>query len=101
MATKILDGILIDESTHISLGQLCRACSRHAEWVIELVEEGVLEPCGRSPEQWYFTDTALERALVAARLQRDLGLNLPGVALALDLLDEIHRLRAALGRPGR
>ncbi len=101
MPTKILTGVLIDEQSLISLGELCRACSRHAEWVIELVEEGVLEPSGPSPDQWRFPASALKRALTAARLQRDLGINLAGVALALDLLDEIETLRARLRGAGR
>jgi len=100
MPTKILQGVLIDEHSRISLGEVCRACSRHAEWVIELVEEGVLEPVGRSPEQWHFPPSALQRAVVATHLQRDLGLNLAGVALALDLLDEIESLRVRLRRRG-
>ena len=101
MPTNILNGVVIDEQTRISLVELCRACSRHAEWVIELVDEGVLEPSGPSPERSYFSAVALRRAQVAARLQRDLGINLAGVALALDLLDEIDILRAQLRRPGR
>ena len=32
----------------------------------------------------------------AHRLQRDLGLNLAGVALALELLDEIEALRSRI-----
>jgi len=100
MPTNILEGLLIDEQSRLSLVEVCRACSRHAEWVIELVEEGVLEPVGRSPDQWRFPPTALQRALVAARLQHDLGINLAGVALALDLLDEINALRIQLRRPG-
>ncbi len=100
MPTNILEGLLIDEQSRMSLVEVCRACSRHAEWVIELVEEGVLEPVGRSPDQWRFPPTALQRALVAARLQHDLGINLAGVALALDLLDEINALRIQLRRPG-
>ncbi len=100
MPTKILEGLLIDEQSRLSLVEVCHACSRHAEWVIELVEEGVLEPVGGSPEQWRFPPAALQRALVAARLQRDLGINLAGVALALDLLDEINALRIQLRRPG-
>jgi len=101
MPTKILNGVLIDEQVRMSLGEICRACSRHAEWVIELVEEGVLEPTGPSPEQWRFPPDALQRALVARRLQRDLDINLAGVALALDLLDEINTLRAQLEKFGR
>ncbi len=101
MSTKILKGVLINEQTRISLGEVCRACSRHAEWIIELVDEGVLEPSGPSPEQWHFSPAALQRALIATRLQRDLAINLAGVALALDLLDEIETLRAQLQRRGR
>ena len=98
MPTQILNGVLIDEHVRMSLGEVCRACSIHAEWVIELVEEGVLEPTGPSPEQWQFSPAALQRALVARRLQHDLDINLAGVALALDLLDEIKTLRAQLER---
>jgi chaperone modulatory protein CbpM len=101
MPTKILKGVLIDEQTQMSLADICRACSRHAEWVIELVDEGVLEPVGPSPEHWYFSAMALQRALVAARLQRDLGINLAGIALVLDLLEEIETLRTQLRGPGR
>ena len=43
---------------------------------------------------------AQRRARVAVRLTRDLELNTPGVALALDLLDEIHELRSQLARSG-
>jgi len=32
------------------------------------------------------------------RLQRDLGVNLAGIALALDMLDEIDKLRGRLQR---
>jgi chaperone modulatory protein CbpM len=36
----------------------------------------------------------------ALRLERDLGVNLAGAALALDLLDELNRLRARQRRLG-
>ena len=36
------------------------------------------------------------RARTALRLQRDLEINLPGVALALELLEELDRLRREL-----
>jgi chaperone modulatory protein CbpM len=43
--------------------------------------------------EWRFSGAALRRARIALRLERDLGVNLPGVALALDLLEELQRLR--------
>ena len=98
MTEKTLSGTLLDESAELSLDDLCRACSRHEEWIIELVEEGVLEPVGQDREQWRFSVTSLQRARVTMRLERDLGVNLPGIALTLDLLDEIETLRTRLSR---
>ncbi len=98
MNENILSGILLDEQTELSLNDLSRACSSSAEWVIELVEEGVLQPISQKQVQWRFSATSLPRARTAMRLQRDLGVNLAGVALALDLLDEIETLQGHLCR---
>jgi len=103
MTQKILTGILLDDQTELSLNELCCACSSSAEWVIELVELGALEPLGQvslayQQTHWRFPASALQRAHTAMRLQRDLGINLAGVALALDLLDEIDNLQAQLRR---
>ncbi len=92
----VLTGLLLDEEETLTLGEFSRACAMHAEWVVELVEEGVLEPTGRGHTKWRFTGDSLRRARIAARLQRDMGINLPGIALALDLLDEIEALRKRL-----
>ena len=96
MNNKTLSGDLLDELTELSLGELCRACSSHAEWILELVDEGILEPVGRAPHQWKFSVICLQRARTATRLQQDLNVNLAGVALALDLLDEIETLQLRL-----
>ena len=98
MNEKTLSGILLDEHTELSLSDLRHACSRHAEWVIELVEEGVLEPIGSDYREWRFSAASLQRAHIAMRLQRDLSINLAGIAVALDLLDEVETLRARLSR---
>ena len=98
MTQDILDGILLDEQTVLSLSDLCRACSSSAEWIIELVDEGVLEPIVYQQTQWRFTGLCLYKARTAKRLQHDLGLNLAGIALVLDLLDEIDRLKVRLHR---
>ncbi|MDH5712049.1 MAG: chaperone modulator CbpM [Gammaproteobacteria bacterium] len=103
MTQKILNGIVLDEQTELTLNDLCCACSSSAEWIIELVEEGALEPVnlkllGQQQTQWRFSVNALQRARTAMRLQRDLGINLAGIALTLDLLDEINTLEARLRR---
>ena len=98
MTQTILKGIVLDENTELSLNELCQACASSAECIIELVEEGVLEPVVFQQTQWRFGANSLLRARAAMRLQRDLGINLAGVALALDLLEEIETLRSQLGR---
>lgn len=87
---------LLDEAAVVTLAELTRCCRVHAEWVMELVEEGVLEPVERSGPQWRFAATSVMRVQKAQRLQRDLGVNLPGIALALQLLDRIDALEARL-----
>lgn len=91
--STLIDGLLLDDEHPLNLAQLSRACSVHAEWVIELVDEGILEPCGDDPIHWEFRGNSLHRARCVQRLQRDLGVNLAGAALALELMQEIHKLR--------
>lgn len=87
---------IVEEDIELSLGELSRACGLTADRVLELVEHGVIEPRGHKLQEWSFEGIALRRARSAVRLQRDLGVNLAGAALALDLLDEIDRLRMRL-----
>ncbi len=95
-SVSILTGIVLDEESELGLDEVARACEVRREWVLELVQEGVIEPARRERESWYFEGVSLARARTAARLQRDLDLNLSGIALALDLMDEIAELRARL-----
>jgi len=93
--SNIHTGTIIEEDL-LTLGQLCRACEVHAEWVISLVEEGIIEPDGNEVHLWRFSGTHLNRARSALRLQRDLGVNLAGIGLALDLIEELEKLRTQL-----
>ena len=91
-----LSGIILEDLTEVSLAEICRACAVQSESIVELVEEGVLAPLGREPHRWRFSGIHMRRATVALRLQRDLGVNLAGAALALQLLDGVEALRARL-----
>jgi chaperone modulatory protein CbpM len=91
-----LSGIILEEQTELTLADVCRACAVHAEYIIELVEEGVLLPIGNEPVSWRFSGIHMHRASVSLRLQHDLGINLAGVALALQLLDEIDSLHGRI-----
>lgn len=92
-----LSGAAPEQQTELTLIEVSRTCAVTTGFVIELVEEGVISPrdvC--EPEGWRFADSQLRPVSVAARLQRDLGVNLAGAALALQLLDELATLRAQI-----
>lgn len=94
--TKLLSGDLIGEDEEITLEQLCRACELSEQEIIQLVDQGILEPMGPEPAEWRFVSVSLRRIRITRNLQRDLGVNAPGAALALELLEEIEELRARL-----
>ncbi|HZX25263.1 MAG TPA: chaperone modulator CbpM [Woeseiaceae bacterium] len=91
-----ITGFILEESTTLGLRELSSACAVQAEHIIELVEEGVIEPVSYRRRRWQFTGASLTRARRAVALQRDLGLNIQGAALVLDLVDELDRLRSRL-----
>jgi len=95
---SVLAGPVVEEEIHLTLFELCRVCNVPEDQVRHWVGEGVLEPIGEAPHEWRFAGASLRRTRVATRLARDFELNPPGVALALDLLDEIESLRAHLRR---
>lgn len=100
IAMTYVQGPVVEEDVRFTLLELCRACSAEEEHVLTWVFEGVLEPVGDSPQDWRFGGESLRRAQLALRLSRDLEINPAGVALALDLLDEIAALRGRLQRAG-
>ena len=87
---------VIDEQTIFTLADLCRSCAVEAEFVEALVEHGILEPTGKRGRHWCFPANSVRRTRVTLSLRRDLGVNLAGAALALDLLERLDELDARL-----
>lgn len=100
MTRHAVTGILLDEQVYYSLKDVCHVCGCQTEWVVALVEQGVLHPTGGARKTWQFPGSSLHTAMKARRLQRDLDLNLSSIALVLDLLEEIESLRARLDMLG-
>ncbi len=93
-----LHGQLVEKETVITLEELCRNCTVKAEEIMVMVEEGILDPQCEHPEpaaatEWHFHISSVKRVKTVVHLQRDLGVNLPGAALALELLDRIAELK--------
>jgi chaperone modulatory protein CbpM len=89
----ILMGEIFDESSEITLSQLCEVCCVEHTLIEQLVEEGVLDPLGRRSGEPLFRYTSVRVTRIAMRLQDDLGVNLAGAALALELLERIEVLQ--------
>lgn len=84
---------LLDDDTLLTVQELARACAVEAEWVDRLVAHGVIAPS--RGEEAVYSAMCIGRLRKARRLERDFDLNAPGLALVLELLDEIERLRRA------
>ena len=91
-----LEGQLLDDNVELTLAELARVCATDAEWLLTLVNEGILAPRGRSVPEWRFSAVSIWRVRRVRRLQVDLGVNLAGAALALDMLEELQALRRRL-----
>lgn len=90
---------VLDDDTWLPLDDFCRACGVDAHFVELLVREELLAPARREPVP-AFCAAEIGRVRRMFRLQRDFEASLPAVALMLDLLEEIERLRAAMRRAG-
>jgi chaperone modulatory protein CbpM len=88
-----LTGIVVDEETRWNVADICRLCDVSVEMIENMVEEGIITPEGCSTSEWCFSFLAVKRVQTVLRLHNDLRVNLPGCALALDLLDQIDELR--------
>ncbi|MDF2690827.1 MAG: MerR family transcriptional regulator [Gammaproteobacteria bacterium] len=91
-------GQLLEEAETFSLTELSQKGRVSVEIIIEMVEFNIIQPAGHSAETWQFSLRALARIQKALRLQRDLEINLSGVALALDLIEEIENLKTEISR---
>ena len=93
---QALSGAILEESAELTVKDLSRMCAVDERHIVEFVEEGVLTVIEWNTTEWRFTGATLRRARLALRLERDLELNLAGVALALELMEELERLRREL-----
>lgn len=93
---QVLAGAIFEETALLTVKELSRLCAVDERHIVEFVEEGVLSVIEIGTAEWHFTGAALRRARLALRLERDLELNLAGVALALELMEELQTLRREL-----
>ena len=89
---------LVDESDWIAAADFCRLCRIDLDVVIELADLGLVSPRGYSPQEWQLPAAAVPRLAMAGRLMRDLGINVSGAALAVELLEAQRDLERQIRR---
>lgn len=84
---------LHSDECRFSLDELSRATGLATQEIRELVQFGVFEPGGASPERWVFSGHTVILARTAQRLRRHFEVNTSGLALALTYLQQIDELK--------
>jgi chaperone modulatory protein CbpM len=87
----------VEGDIQLELEAFARACGVETAFVSLLVDEELVRPASA---QGCFGGAELARVRRIRRLQRAFDANLQSVAVMVDLLDEIERLRSRLRREG-
>src|SRR5712672_1856841 len=96
--TTVTDARLLGEGDWIDVTDVCRLCLMDMSAIVEFVELGVVVSRGASPDQWLVSAASLPRLRIAGRLMRDLGVNVTGAALAVELLEARGELERRVRR---
>jgi chaperone modulatory protein CbpM len=95
----IATGVCLGDDAWLEIDQFALACHVERSFIESLVDEGLMQP-QQTASGWRFGGDELARVRRIRRLQRDFEADLQSVAVMLDLIDEIERLKAALRRAG-
>jgi len=90
--THRLEAHVLGEGDSIAVTEICQLCRLDLGALMELAELGVVAPREIPPDQWQIPATTLPRLRVVGALMRDLGVNVSGAVLALELLEAQREL---------
>jgi chaperone modulatory protein CbpM len=89
---------VLGDAEWIAAVEFCRLCRLDLEAIIELADLGLVSPRGYSPQEWQLPAAAVPRLAMAGRLMRDLGINVSGAVLAVELLEVQRDLERQIRR---
>jgi chaperone modulatory protein CbpM len=81
------------QESWLTVNEICEICHISTDVVEELIAFEIIHPKRTTQDELVFDMHDLQRVKSALRLQHDLEINLAGIAVVLDLLDELHELR--------
>jgi len=80
----------------LGFDQVCSTFHVSPDFIIELISYGTIEPQGSSSTTWRFDTHQLKIIRTAVHLHHDLEVNHAGIALAMDLLEQLNALQVEL-----
>jgi chaperone modulatory protein CbpM len=83
-------------SQQLSLESLASAADLQSDLIRRLIAYGVVEPIDTGAGGPWFDPGAVRRLRMVRRLRDDLGINLAGIAVAVDLVERIETLEHEL-----
>ncbi len=92
----IIAGVLLNEDTTFSVVDVCQYCHLSEDVLMEWIAHGLLGEQYHANQTIQFDYQMLDRIRTAHRLQHDLDVNLQGAILALELMDEMEKIRNEL-----
>ncbi|HET9330574.1 MAG TPA: chaperone modulator CbpM [Steroidobacteraceae bacterium] len=94
--THVLEAHVIGDGDWIAASEICQRCRIDLEAMLELAALGLVAPREAGPGEWQVPATALPRLRVVGRLMHDLGVNVSGAALAVELLEAQRQLESRI-----
>lgn len=93
---KLVVGVLIEATHTYSFIEVCHRYHIPEALLQEMLEEGLFSAQHTEKHHMLIDQKALQRIESALRLHNDLGINMPGAALTLDLLEKIEKMQKEL-----
>jgi chaperone modulatory protein CbpM len=92
----IFSDVVVDEKIIFTLTEFEQRYAVGEEFLNEMLEHGLIELGKTERDEMVLDRRALHRIESARRLHQDLEVNMPGIVLVLDLMDELRELKDEL-----
>ena len=98
MSKYTLSSIHFEQSFKLSLDEITESLGVSQQTIVEIVDEGIVSPLIVNKNEFEFDAPSLRKIRTVLQLKHDLGINIAGAALAIELLDD--RIRVNCVAPG-
>ncbi|KTD15043.1 chaperone modulator CbpM [Legionella israelensis] len=84
----------------LSMSEVSYSFGVGTEIIQEIIDEGIVTLKKDKHNQWQFDSESIRCIRMVLRLKQDLGVNIAGAGLALDLMKKIEQLQKAVNNQG-